>query len=89
MTGRGGTIRLLVRTSSGVAMATMATAAIPAYALECPDNLGVYRGTTMTTHELRFTSVGAGNITVSKGKARAVYPFEITHSNGLSAPTSR
>ncbi|TXM76593.1 hypothetical protein FV218_06500 [Methylobacterium sp. WL69] len=53
-------------------------------AVECPDRLGIYRGTTTTTNEIRFTTEAGGTIILSKGKARAVYPFTLTCSNGLA-----
>ncbi|WP_244030646.1 hypothetical protein [Methylobacterium sp. E-016] len=61
-----------------------AIAGTPSSALECPNGSGVYRGTTTTTHELRFAGQDGGFLILSKGKARAVYPFTLTYSNGLA-----
>lgn len=53
----------------------------PAQAQQYPNGLGICRGTATPAHELRFTGEASG--TMFKGKARAVYPFALTYSNGL------
>lgn len=70
--------RALLVFGSGV-VASLAVAFGPAQSLECPNGLGIYRGTTTTTHELRFTKPAGGAIVLSKGQARAVYPFTLTY----------
>lgn len=59
-------------------------AGTPSSALECPNGLSTYRGTTTATHELRFAGQDGGTLILAKGKARAVYPFTLTYSNGLA-----
>ena len=73
-----------IRVVLGATLTTLITFALPAHAIECPNGLGIYRGTSETTHELRFTTATSGVLTLSKGKAKAVHSFTLTYSNGLA-----
>lgn len=70
--------RALLAFGSGV-IVSVVVAFGPVQSLECPNGLGIYRGTAATTHELPFTKPAGGAIVLSKGRARAVYPFTLTY----------